>query len=759
MLLDRDIDKYLLSEKSDIATALNLLNANKLQIVFVVSDERLLLGSFTDGDFRRWILKQSTIDINEPVVRCMNPDVFFATEENESQIEQRLSEKYKYVPVVDKHRRIVSIAYRKKQAISIDKHTISKSSPCFVIAEIGNNHNGDISLAKKLVSEAVAAGADCVKFQMRHLPSLYVNGASANNASEDLGSQYILDQLCRFQLNDSEFEELFQFCKEQHITCLCTPFDEISADRIEKLGLQGFKVASADLTNHSLLTHLARKGLPIILSTGMSNDEEIKMAVELLKSEGAQFVLLHCNSTYPAPFKDIQLPYLVTLAKMNAGLVGYSGHERGIHVAVAAVALGAKVIEKHFTLDRNMEGNDHKVSLLPSEFAELVQAIRQVESAMGISGNRVISQGEMINRENLAKSIVACKDIKKGETIDEDKLSIKSPGKGLAPYYLPQLIGTISKRDIVKGEFLFKSDLVGSVQNLPKHYSFDSAFGIPVRYHDSYLSQKSNFSILEYHLSYQDLNIQPSDYISIDPELGLVVHAPELFAGDHTLDLASDDKQYRQHSVNNLNRVLDIARELKQFYPKTTTVPVVVNVGGFSQHDFLSTREKEFKYKLVAQSLSLLNLKDIDLLIQTMPPYPWHFGGQRFHNLFVHPNEIADFCSKHCVNVCLDISHSFLAANKFGYSLSRFFHELGPVIKHVHIADGTGVDDEGLGIGLGEIDFVEVFELMRSHCKSATWIPEIWQGHKNHGEGFWVALEKLEEQANTARASNQHIKS
>jgi sialic acid synthase SpsE/sugar phosphate isomerase/epimerase len=745
VLLDKDIEKYLVSDGDSLSDALQTLNGNKLQIAFVVSESHRLLGAFTDGDFRRWILLQERIDLSLPVAECMNRSVTYLHEsETHEHIEGILTERLKYLPIVDDVMAIVAVASRQKQSISFDHHSVSIGSPCFTIAEIGNNHNGDTALAKHLIDLAKQAGADCVKFQMRDMATLYGDGAGVGHHKEDLGSQYILDLLSRFQLKDEEFVELFVYCKQKNITFLCTPFDEVSADKLTAMGVVGFKTASADLTNHALLKHVARKNLPMLVSTGMASDQEIKDAVDLLRSEAAQFVLLHCNSTYPAPFKDIQLPYLQQLAKLNAGLIGYSGHERGISVAIAAVALGAKVIEKHFTIDQNMEGNDHKVSLLPDEFKQMVEGIRQVEQAMLGNGNRMISQGEMMNRECLAKSVVASIDIKVDQIIERHMLKVQSPGKGLAPYHLDTLLGLPAKRNITQGDFFFPSDLQPTPVHKPRHYQFQQAFGIPVRYHDADLSLMSNFDIVEYHLSYQDIKLDPEHYLTTNRNLRLVVHAPELFERDHTLDLASEDPVYRHKSIQNLNRVFDLVRKLKRFYPETGNVPVVVNMGGFTETSFLNKEKRLKKYAIVAQSLKALETDQIDILIQTMPPYPWHFGGQRFHNLFVDPNETAEFCQAYGTFVCLDVSHSFLACNKYDFDITVFFSLLGKYTKHLHIADAAGVDDEGLKIGEGEMDFQAIFALMKLHCAEASWIPEIWQGHKNNGEGFWQALEALE---------------
>ena len=745
MIIEREIDKFILSADKSVADALEALNANKHQIVFVVDGQRHLLGCFTDGDFRRWVLRQSPIDIQQSVSVAMNTRcVSYFEEQGMDVLESRLNEHTRYVPVLDSQARICGIARRQSPVVAIDTFTVSRAGKTLVIAEIGNNHNGSLSNAYALVDAAIDAGADCVKFQMRDMASLYINSGDADDASEDLGSQYVLSLLKKYQLSDAEFAKLFDYCKQKKITVLCTPFDTVSADKLNALAVPAFKVASADLTNHPLLMHLCAMGKPLIVSTGMATEEEIGAAVSLLNGQGASYVLLHCNSTYPAPFKDINLRYLEKLSELNQGLIGYSGHERDIHVAVAAVALGAKVVEKHFTLDRTLEGNDHKVSLLPAEFKAMVKGIRQVEEALGNADKRSLSQGEMMNREVLAKSVYTVHAISKGTLITPEMVTVKSPGKGLSPDKMPLLIGTVAKRNMAAGEAFFPSDLAKDVASRKAVFTLPGSFGIPVRYHDVALADESQFDMLEFHLSFKDLALSPQSYLSTTENKRAVVHAPELFEADHTLDLASKSDQYRATSVSWLNQVLDVAREIKQFYPATKNIPVVVNAGGFSQNNFVDNDEKTAMYARVAKSISQLNLVDIDLLIQSMPPFPWHFGGQRYHNLFVKPDEIAAFCDRYDVNVCLDVSHSWLATNYFDLNIESFFSSIGHRIKHLHIADARGVDDEGLQFGEGDLPIKRVFSLYQNYCPTATWLPEIWQGHKNRGEGFWNAFAKLE---------------
>ncbi|WP_082083537.1 N-acetylneuraminate synthase family protein [Paenibacillus beijingensis] len=632
----------------------------------------------------------------------------------------------------------------KNAFICIGTTCIGEKSNPFIIAEIGNNHNGSVELAKKLVDHAKAAGADCAKFQMRHMTSLYRNDGNADDASEDLGTQYTLDLLSRNQLNDEDLFAVFDYCHEVGIIPLCTPFDPTSLNKLEKYGMTAYKLASADLTNHELIKEMAKTGKPLICSTGMSAESEIIETVQLLKKLQTPYVLLHCNSTYPAPFKDINLNYLDRLRKIGDCPVGYSGHERGIHVAVAAVAKGAKVIEKHITLDKNMEGSDHKVSLLPHEFATMVQGIREVQQALGASTERKVTQGELMNRENLAKSLVINRDLKSGEIIRQDMIEVKSPGRGLQPNLKDKLIGMRAKRDFKKGDFFFSMDLTHEVIR-PRPFEFGRPWGVPVRYHDfQNFTKLSNPDLLEFHLSYKDMDVDFNPYFNASYDMDYVVHSPELFAGDFILDLGSTDEEYRKRSVRELQRVIDITRGLKRYFRRASRPLIVTNAGGFTVDAPLWPEQRKPLYDLVVQSLSELDMDGVEIIPQTMPPFPWHFGGQRYHNLFMDPDEIVEFCTRNGYRVCLDTSHSKLTCNYFNLRYKSFIDKVGPFAAHLHIVDASGTDGEGLQIGEGDIDFASLAEDLDRCAPHASFIPEIWQGHKNDGEGFWHALKQLE---------------
>lgn len=627
--------------------------------------------------------------------------------------------------------------------VRIGNRLLGDGEPCYVIAEVGNNHNGDFDRAIALVDAAIAAGADCAKFQMRKLDEVY-RASSLSGKDDDLAVEYTLDLLRRFELPTDQQKKIADYCAAKGIDYLCTPWDARSVAVLEGFGVQAYKVASADLTNLPLLARLAATGKTLIVSTGMSTTDEIRTAAGFLDGRNAAYVLLHCQSTYPAALHNIHLRFMETLREIHP-IVGYSGHERGIAVSTAAVALGAIVIERHITLDREMEGPDHAASLEPGEFKALVSGIREVEAARGEKlAERALSQGELINRENLAKSLVAARDLSVGTVISESDIAVKSPGQGLSPLKMPALLGRKLTRKMTADDYFFQSDLDDGAAKA-RRYRFDRPWGVPVRYHDTArFLEICEPDIIEFHLSYSDMERDPAAYLSGTYDLGFVVHAPELFAGSKLMDLATPDEALRRYSLEQTQAVIDITRGLKKFFPRTMRPPLVANIGGFTMDAPLPPDEKAERYRIFAQSLTELDMEGVELTPQTMAPFPWHFGGQRHQNIFIFPEESAAFCAAHGLRMCVDISHTKLAANHFGFDFAEGLARLGPHTAHLHFGDAKGLDGEGLQIGEGEIDFGEIGRVLRQHAPAASFIPEIWQGHKNMGEGFWTALERLE---------------
>ena len=625
--------------------------------------------------------------------------------------------------------------------IKIDQFEIG-SGRTFVIAEIGNNHNGSFDRAIEMIDKALAAGADCAKFQMRHLDQVY-RERSLSKSGDDLGTEYVIDLLNRFELNVDQHRSLCEYCAQTGISYMCTPWDSKSVDVLESFGVPAYKVASADLTNLPLLDCLVRTGKPLILSTGMSTAEEVEITVAFLNQHAAQFALLHCNSTYPAPLHDINLKWMNQLRKLHP-LVGYSGHERGINVSLAALALDACIIERHFTLDRSMEGPDHAASLTQIEFARMVEGIREIELALGEGKQRRLSQGEMINRENLGKSLVASSPLAQGTVLTENHIKVRSPGQGLSPQRYKSLVGRTLSHAMAKEDFFYPSDLEDQ-RIEPRSYIFSRPWGVPVRYHDfREYAARINPNLWEFHLSYSDMELNPAEYLDGPYSSSLVVHAPELFAGSRLMDLASPDQKYRNESIQETQRVVNITRDLNKYFPNTLRPPIVANIGGFTMDEPLPAGVINEYYERFAQSLSELDLHGVELIPQTMAPFPWHFGGQRYQNLFVKIEEIVEWCNKLKLRMCFDVSHTQLTCNHFKTDFYDFAKQIAPYAIHLHLGDAQGLNGEGLQVGDGQIDFKRLGEILKIGCPAASFIPEIWQGHKNGGEGFWVAFDRLE---------------
>jgi len=745
MIIQRNIQEYLILADESIHAALDKISKNQNGFVVTITEDGAVEGVLTDGDFRRWTASVNNLDLSIPVCTISKKQPFVTSLRNDpATIAGMFSDEIRWLPIVDHNNHITAIAFAQRSQLSIGEFGIGESFPTFIIAEIGNNHNGDVKMAKRLVYEAKHCGANCVKLQMRDMASLYRNTGQSDDIREDLGSQYVLDTLARFQLNNDEMYDVFDYAKSIGIMPLCTPWDMASLERLENYGVEGYKIASADLTNHQLLKAAASTSKSIILSTGMSTETEIIAAIEALRQAGASFALLHCNSTYPAPFSSINLLYMDRLKNIGKCEVGYSGHERGYSVVLAAIARGARIIEKHFTLDRSLEGNDHKVSLLPAEFKEMVSSIREVETSMGRAMERQLTQGEMINRENLAKSLTATCDIKNGTLITQDLVEIKSPGQGLQPDRMDDLVGRVCQREMVKGDFFFASDLRNKNEE-PRAFSFKRPWGLPVRYHDFMkMAKMVPAQLLEFHFSFRDLEEDPADHFTAPLEHQLIVHAPEIFSGSYLLNLAASDKDEAKIGIKKMQQVVDVTRSMKPFFKNTERPLIITNVGGFTETGFVDDATRTEMYSILAENLSKVDAEGVEIIPQTMPPFPWLFGGQRHHNLFVDADEIVEFCIKNNFRVCLDVSHSRLACTHFQRSFASFIKTVAPFSAHLHLADAAGVDDEGLQISRGDIDWSELSDWLDQHAPAVSFIPEIWQGHKDMGSGFWLALSRLE---------------
>ncbi|WP_422446933.1 N-acetylneuraminate synthase [Thermoanaerobacterium sp. DL9XJH110] len=327
----------------------------------------------------------------------------------------------------------------------------------FIIAEAGVNHNGNIETAKRMVDEAIKSGANAIKFQTFVSEKVVtVNAPKAEyqkiNMPSTSESQYKM--IKNLELTYDDFVKIKRYCDEKKIMFLSSPFDLQSIDFLVRIDVPYIKIPSGEITNLPYLKKVGRTKKPVILSTGMSTLGEVENAVNILKNSGTEeIILLHCTTNYPTPVEEVNLLAMITMKHAFNLMVGYSDHTRGINIPIAAVALGAKVIEKHFTLDKNMAGPDHKASLEPEEFKEMVKAIREVEKSLG-NGIKIPTESEQKIIPIVRRSIVAARDIKQGEILTEENIVVKRPGTGISPMFIDTVLGRKAKCLIKKDDVI-----------------------------------------------------------------------------------------------------------------------------------------------------------------------------------------------------------------------------------------------------------------------------------------------------------------
>ncbi len=340
-----------------------------------------------------------------------------------------------------------------------------KNSKVLIIAEAGVNHDGDLEKAIKLIDVAAEAGADFVKFQTfksENLVSKTARKANYQTRNETTKSDSQFEMLKSLEMPQNWYPSLIKRCKEKQIEFLSTGFDEESLKILQDLNVSIFKIPSGEITNKPYLEYISKTNKKIILSTGMSNLDEVSMAIEILTSKGLKkenITVLHCNTEYPTPYEDVNLNAMVSMKKKFNINVGYSDHTRGIEVPIAAVALGASVIEKHFTLDKKSIGPDHKASLAPNELKSMILSIRNIEKSLGIN-SKIVSPSEEKNLTIVRKSIHLKNDIKEGSRIERKDLIMLRPGDGISPMNIDEVIGRVALCSLSKGHKLTKSDII-----------------------------------------------------------------------------------------------------------------------------------------------------------------------------------------------------------------------------------------------------------------------------------------------------------
>ncbi len=609
-------------------------------------------------------------------------------------------------------------------------------APVYIICEIGINHNGRLETALQLIDAAHKAGVDAVKFQKRTLAEIYSNSVLENSNNSEWSFDYLIPILRECELSDSDYLVIREHCKALELDFIITPFDEVSAEFSGTLFPAAIKIASADMTNLNLIKKAASICSPLIISTGMWASEDIDKCVDFYNQEKIQFALLHTQSTYPAPFNSLNLGFFNKL-RTHTPVIGYSGHERGIFIPVAAVAMGCKIIEKHITFNKEAKGPDHKASMTPEEWNQMVGDIRNLELAMGTT--KEVTQAEILNKEAFAKSAIALTVMKKGHLLQREDVTFKSPGKGIFQHELAKYIGLPLKKDLEQGKYISRFDFEDEMLISGwKSFAFQKKWGLKCRFHDFAEYAVVKAPIIEFHCSQTDLG---QDFKEVSDQTELFIHAPEIFDRE-LVDICSENQDKVIKSLAILQKAIDKTVIWGRNFPKHKP-RLVVHLGGMLLDQAVVKDTRPMMERALRNFARLEYPRDLlEILPENLPPRPWYLGGEWYQHGFMTAEDMVFFCRELDLGITYDICHAHLYCHFSGIDLLDYTRNIMPYIRHMHISDASGISGEGLQIGEGEIDFESFFALVND--LNFSWVPEIWSGHLHHGTGFYQALREME---------------
>jgi|TARA_R110001583_G_scaffold72898_3_gene203542 N-acetylneuraminate synthase len=618
----------------------------------------------------------------------------------------------------------------------------------YIIAEIGINHNGSLDTALELIHKAYEAGVNAVKFQKRDLSQIYSDRILKDSNSAEWNFEYLIPLLKELELSKEDYKVIEKTCKKLNLDLIITPMDEISAEFVSTLDIVAFKIASADMTNLSLIKKCSTYNKPLLISTGMWGESDIKKCVDFYKKNNIKYSLLLANSTYPSPYEDIGLNFLHKL-KTLSNVVGYSGHERGTFIPVAAVSLGAKIIEKHITLNRKQKGPDHKASMTPSQWKTMVKDIRSLE--LSLTDKKYVNQAETLNKEAFAKSAVSIKSLPKNHILTSKDIKFQSPGKGIFEHEIEDFLGKELKRLIPEGKYISKEDFRESIPVAEwKEFNFSKKWGVKCRFHDYETYKKLKSPVIEFHCSQSDLDIE---FLESNSDSELIIHAPEIVDRE-LVNICSTNGRIVQKSLDIIQRSIDKTIQIAKGWPKAKP-KMVVHLGGMSLDllektsyglDKLSTHDEMITIAIHNFKRLKYDKNLIDIIPENLPPRPWYLGGEWFQYGFAPYTDMIRFCQETGVKMTYDICHAMLQCNLENISLTEYTHKVMPYVSHMHISDATGLNGEGIQMFEGEIDFNSVFNATKGY--EFSWVTEIWSGHLYNGSGTYKALRDIEKNFN-----------
>lgn len=635
----------------------------------------------------------------------------------------------------------------------------------FIIAEIGINHNGSLRLAKRLIDIAVTCKCDCVKFQIRDLNSIYKSNSGIGSNNIEQGSQYIYSNLISSNLSNRNYFFLLNYCKRKKIKTMVTPFDLTSVEFVSQNRdiIDYIKVGSPDFDNLLLLKKIITIKKKVFLSTGMNDDKEIDSVVNFFKkNKFSDFHLLHCSSSYPAFDKEINLSYIKKLQKKTHNAVGYSGHEKKFGPTILSIFLKSKIIERHLTVSKELEGPDHTSSLNPKEMKKMVDTVRKAEvfikknrniddfikkfklensrKALGLS-EKYLNQNVLSNKIILGKSIIYKKNFIKGHKLKYQDIDIKSPAKGISCLDINKILNKKITKNVKRFDYISLGDFRSNLKKNKDAYKFknfklNKKWGLIGRLGDfeDYIDNKAD--LLEIHLTWRELvNFK---FLNKNYNKDLVIHAPEYF-NDQLIDFTTENKKILDNSLQMLESVISFSKKISNNFKilDARGPRIILHPGGHYDKEIITVNKKQ-KYINLIKNLNKVDKSAIRLLIENMPPYPWYFGGRYYNYIFTNPLEIKKFAQETNLNVCYDVSHAQLYCNLHKIKLTNFTNLIKPHVSYLHLSDAKGFEGEGMQIGKGDVNFLQLFKDLGD--MDLGFVPEIWHGHLNNSKGFKLGL-------------------
>lgn len=598
------------------------------------------------------------------------------------------------------------------------------TSKSYLIAEIGINHNGNFKVAQNLIKSAFDSGANAIKFQYRNLSRAY--GPTSN----EIGDEILKIEITKNSLSVEEIIDLHRYAKGFNLDVGISFFDVFDTKDFNSFMDQFdfFKIPSVELTNINLIESFYKYNKPILISTGAHSESEIERVFKQLTYKN--WIPLHCVSNYPVSEINAKLGYISYMQKTWERPIGYSSHDENWEICILAFSLGAKVIERHITMDKNQFGLDHSTSSTPEEFRKLANIMANFDEILSGNSKREINQGELINLQNLSKSFFAKRPVNSGEPFDLIDFEYKHPRVGLSMADVQTLLGKklvqFCKQGAALTEAHFRSPTEISSDLIELCNS--KKISLPIRLHDyEEIQDKFRIENFELHLSSADVT-NLAKFNKISNRHSFTIHLPDYQDSTRLLNPFTDEFKNKKESI-------DIIRKVKNFASKLSKVQndKVIVVASFSPRDAsLSDFYKN------CQGLQLEFAESgLDIAFQWLPPFAWYFGGSVKLNAFNKLIDV-DYILQNKLNICLDTSHLLMSAKYFEYDPSLILKSLQNQILHFHLADATGIDGEGVHLGQGDVE-------NRNFLKEVLGYPqrkvlEVWQGHLNLYQGFYDAI-------------------